>query len=105
MLSKTSTSEGGMSTSKIKAALKTAIETRKQHGFEVSAKVADKNWWAKISKLPAQQLDHFETKFHIDGGFLYYDDAARGYRLCVPSGYSPVRTGGGTSAGVGDNTR
>jgi len=32
------------------------------------------------------------NKFHIDGGFLYYDDAARGYRLCVPSGYSPVRT-------------
>ena len=69
-----------------------AVETRKQHGFEVSAKVANKNWWAKISKLPAQQLDHFETKFHIDGGFLYYDDAARGYRLCVPSGHSPIRT-------------
>ena len=74
-----------MSKSKIKAALKTAVETRtsKQHGFEVSAKVADKNWWAKISKLPTQQLDHFETKSHIDGGLSYYDDAARGYRLCV----------------------
>ena len=100
LLSKMSTDEGGMSTSKIKAAIKTAVETRKQHGFDVSTKIEDKSWWAKISKLPAQQLDHFEAKFHIDGGFLYYDDAARGYRLCVPGGRSPVRTVNNDSDGL-----
>ena len=40
-----------------KAAIKAAVETRKQHGFDVSTKIEDKSWWAKISKLPAQQLD------------------------------------------------
>ena len=66
-----------------------AISLREQQGFDVPHCVTQKSWWQKYSKLPAQQLKQTEDKYHIDGGFLYYDDAARGFRLCVPSGHAP----------------
>ena len=92
LLSIASKSDGGMSSTKIKAAIESAVVQGRSTESRCLPRSSTAASGRKICKAPAQLLDHFENKQHIDGGFLYYDDAAQGYRRCVHSGRSPVRT-------------